>query len=72
MDDKKWYESKAVWLGLATIALSIVTFLSGEEWVQKYPNAVAILGTAIGVLTIIVRYLTDRPMFRRSKAKTPQ
>lgn len=59
---KRFYESKAVWLGLLTLIVSILSFLQNEEWVVNYPYVVSAIGTTVGILTIIIRYLTDVPM----------
>ena len=59
---KKWFESKSIWLGLLTLMISIFSFLTNEEWIREYPKAVAIIGTIIGILTIILRYLAQNPM----------
>lgn len=59
---KRFYESKTVWLGVATAALSILTFLQGEDWIKEYPQVVAGIGTVVGVLTIVVRYFTSASM----------
>ena len=54
---KSIFESKIIWLGLATLLLSILTFFQGEQWIQEYPKVVAGIGSAIGVLTIVLRFL---------------
>lgn len=59
---KRWFQSKTVWLGILTLILSILTFIQGEEWISQYPQVVAIIGTVIGVLTIILRFFTHKSM----------
>lgn len=59
---KKWFQSKTVWLGLLTMILSLLTFLQGESWIQQYPNIVSGIGTAIGALTVILRFVTTKPI----------
>lgn len=59
---KKFYESKTVWLGFMTSALSILTFLKGEAWIIEYPSAVSVIGVLVGALTIILRYVTKEPI----------
>jgi len=66
---KKWFESKSIWLGILTVALSLATFLTNEEWVKEYPQLVAILGSAVGILTIILRYFTEKPLYLNKKVK---
>lgn len=64
---KKFYESKTVWLGILTLIVSVLTFMQGEEWVTQYPKIVSAVGTAIGVLTIVLRYLTENAMALTAK-----
>lgn len=59
---KRWFQSKVVWLGILTFIISLLSFLQGEELIKQYPEVISILGIIIGVLTIIVRYMTDQPM----------
>jgi hypothetical protein len=66
---KKWYQSKAVWLGIFVLILSILSFLQGEAWIQEYPTAVTVIGTVVGVLTIVIRFLTGTTMKLTDKIK---
>ncbi|KKM96675.1 hypothetical protein LCGC14_1175690 [marine sediment metagenome] len=59
---KSTFQSKTVWLGLATLALSILAFFQGEEWVKEYPKVVAGIGSAIGFITIVLRFFTSKTM----------
>jgi hypothetical protein len=67
---KTWYQSKTVWLGLLTLTISILSFLQGEEWIQRYPDFVAALGTSVGIATIMLRYVSEKPMALTEKRKT--
>lgn len=69
---KRWFESKAVWLGILTTTISILTFLQGEEWIQTYPMIIAGAGTAIGILQIFIRYITNTPMMLVENMKSKQ
>jgi hypothetical protein len=66
---KKWFESKTVWIGLMTFILSTLTLLEGQDWIQNYPNAVSAVGIIIGILTIVVRYLTQDSMLLRTQLR---
>lgn len=57
---KKWYESKTMWFGIGTLLVSILTATQGQEIVKNNPSAVAYIGMAIGVLTIILRVVTKK------------
>jgi hypothetical protein len=59
---KNWYQSKTVWLGLLTLTISILTYLQSDELISRYPDIVAALGTSIGIMTILLRYVSEKPM----------
>ena len=59
---KKWFESKSIWLGLLTLTVSLLSLILDTDWIRDYPNFVATLGTVVGILTIILRYVTGKPM----------
>jgi len=64
---KKTFGSKTVWLGLITATMSALSFFQGEEWIKEYPQVVAGIGTAIGILTIAARFFTTEAMALMSK-----
>jgi len=53
-------ESRTFWLNLATIVVSVGTYLVDSELLSQHPEVVAILGTVVGVANIIVRLVTDK------------
>lgn len=61
---KAWWRSRTVQLGIATTLVSVLGLIAGEEWIQAYPAAVASLGLVAGVLTVVVRCLTNGPLGR--------
>ena len=62
MNEKTLLASKAFWLGLITFALALADFVQGAEFVQQWPQVVTIIGMGVGVLTVIVRILTTKPI----------
>lgn len=62
MNEKGFFSSKLNILGLVTFLVSLFSFLQGNEFVQQYPKAVSIIGTALGVLIIVLRLLTNEPV----------
>jgi len=66
---KTWYESKMVWLGILTALLGILTAIVEQDWIEQYPQVVSYLGMAIGIITVILRGFTDRPLKPLFKAK---
>jgi hypothetical protein len=53
---KSWYESRTIWLGLATIATAVVSAVAGGAGWQQ-----AILA-AVGAANIFLRTQTDKPV----------
>lgn len=59
---KPQVQSKMNWLGMIVTVISMLGLLQGEEWIQQYPQVVAALGIAAGILTVIFRQFTIRPV----------
>ena len=59
---KRFYESKTVATGYLVLFISVLSFVYNEAWVQEYPKVVPFVGTVIGVLILVLRYLTVKPM----------
>jgi hypothetical protein len=59
--DKAWYESKTIWVGILEIVIGalglVATFLQAGDYT---PAAFVLL--AVGVLTIVLRFLTSQPI----------
>jgi len=53
---KSWYESKTIWLRLATIVTAVVSAVAGGAGWQE-----AVLG-ALGAANIFLRTQTDKPV----------
>ena len=53
IDWGKVLTSKTIWLGIFTLAISIL------EYIQQLPVGVSALTAIIGVLIIVVRFLTN-------------
>ena len=51
MAEKKWFESKTVWINVLALAGGVITMLAGE--LQAGGTI-----TALGVVNIILRYVT--------------
>lgn len=56
METKKWWHSKSVWLGVLIVAGGVAEFIGGLPVGVAIPTAVA------GVLSIIVRFLTNQSL----------
>ena len=63
MDDTKSpLKSKTVWANMAVIAVGVLGYLQGHELIVENPTVVAMLGIAIGIGNVILRFVTDKPI----------
>lgn len=60
---KKWYTSKAVWLGVIMCSAAIGEFLAG------LPPTAAITQIVSGILTIVARFVTSEPITQKAAVK---
>lgn len=58
----KAFKSKTLIVGWLTLIASTLTLWSGSEVIAQYPNAVAGLGAALGLVTLLLRYVTVLPL----------
>lgn len=58
MDPKSWYFSRTIWVNVLTVAVSI-----GTQFADVVPPTVAakLLGF-VGVLNIVLRFITTQPV----------
>ena len=59
---KNWWLSKTNWFGILTFLISVVGFIAGTDFIKQYPEVVSIIGAVVGILTVILRYLTTGPV----------
>lgn len=58
--DKNWWASKTVWLGILELAIGGLSLLADSQFTRG--DAKAVLLATAGILTVILRFLTYRPM----------
>jgi hypothetical protein len=58
----KVFKSKTLILGWVTVAAGALGFVAGHDFIQQYPNLVAVLVSVIGGLNIVVRAFTFLPL----------
>lgn len=68
---KKTFQSKTIWFGTITAVLSALTFFQGEEWVKEYPQVAAGIGVGVGLLTVVLRFVTTKPLQLVKAKDTP-
>lgn len=54
--------SKTIWANMAVIAVGVLSYLQGNELIAENPTVVAILGVAIGIGNVILRFITNEPI----------
>lgn len=60
MDGKVWYKSKTLWFNALTGVVGILTALVKDGGLN--PQTVGYIGTAVGLVNIGLRLLTDQPI----------
>jgi hypothetical protein len=55
--EKQWFQSKALWFNIITIAIGFVEVIS-----KTYPISPEMLAIIMGVGNIILRFLTGEPI----------
>ena len=59
---KAWYQSKTVWVQILTLAVAVITDVSGTELIQAYPQLASAFVGLLAVLNAVLRWLTDEPI----------
>lgn len=59
---KSLLRSKTFWVNFLTAAVSLGAYLMNTEFLANNPEVVAIAGTVIGGLNILLRLLTKEPI----------
>jgi hypothetical protein len=59
---KPIYKSKTFWVNLIITIVAILTCLSDFSLIKDNPETVALIGTFIGALNIVLRCVTKEPI----------
>ena len=68
-------QSKTIWAGIVTALASVFSYFQGADIIQSNPQATSAFGIGIGVLMVLLRLLSDKPVappqvtIRQSKPK---
>lgn len=54
--------SKTVWSGIAVMLMSVLSYFQGLDMIQAVPWLVCLCGAGIGLLMIILRFVTGAPV----------
>ena len=58
---KRWFESKTVWVGILEILIAVGLVVADFLTVENF-TAPAFVLLAVGILTIVLRFVTDTPI----------
>ena len=59
---KSLFKSKTFWFNFASLALGVVGAIAGSDFIQDYPQVIAIAASVQGLLNIILRLVTKEPV----------
>lgn len=59
---KSHLASRTVWLGIASAAAGVLSYLAADPLLQPYPDARSVMLVVVGVLGVIIRQYTSRPV----------
>lgn len=59
---KSALKSKTIWANVAVIAVGVLGYLQGHELIAENPDVVAVLGIAIGIGNVLLRFVTSEPV----------
>jgi len=62
MNTKSFWTSKTIWFGVGTFALSVLSWLAGQDYITNNPAAVSVIGAIVGIITIALRTVTNKPL----------
>jgi hypothetical protein len=70
METKVWYQSKTIWVNALVIAGVIAEFLLDQQQMGLLPFTLnpAWITMVLGIVNIILRFVSDRPVSRPRKA----
>ena len=62
MGPKLVWLSKTVWVNVLTFLVAVFGLLQGQDWIASNPQWVAIIGAVVGVLNVLIRFVTHQPL----------
>ena len=54
--------SKTIWANALTILTSVLLLVAGNDFVQSYPKAVSFLLLLVGIINVVLRFITGEPI----------
>lgn len=59
---KAWYLSRTLWLNLIGTVIAVLMAVLNQDWIADHPQLSAGIGSILGVLNILLRFLTSQPI----------
>lgn len=59
---KGLFQSKTAWVNILTAIVSVGTYITNSDLLANNPEVVAIAGTVIGVVNVVLRLITKEPI----------
>lgn len=59
---KPWWMSKTLWTALLTVAVGVLSWILGQEWIADHPQLVSVLLAGLGIVNAILRIVTGKPV----------
>lgn len=59
---KNFSSSQINWIGIVTTLIGVLGYLQADNLIAQYPRVVSGIGVAIGLLTLVMRYIDVQPV----------
>lgn len=62
MESKQFWQSKTLWLNTFTVLVAILMLVQARPWVATLPLLEESLLLVVGILNILLRFVTSQPV----------
>ena len=59
---KSLFASKTFWFNALTSVVALATYAADSSLLSSYPETVALIGTGIGMVNVVLRLITKEPV----------
>jgi hypothetical protein len=61
-EPKPWWKSKTIWVNVVVVLVAALTGAANSDAIREYPEVVALIGTLVGILNMLLRLVTRQPV----------